>query len=409
MQLINLPTTRLATILWAALLFLLPGQLFGANSDVSVSLLDGSTIAGNLVSADSTNATIQTKSGLLEKSAGDIGRVSFPNKMMPQSPPVELFLLDGSRAFGNKLSGKSSGWLLTDSGGNELAIPAKSLKAAKLKPISKELASAWQTAIVETKTADAVIVARPGNTFDRINGVIVQVQESSIAFDLDGQPIDIPIEKLTGLVWFQRDLERVKPTIEVSLTDHSVWMAESLTVKAEVLELKTLLGQSVSIPLSKVFSIDYSTANLRWLSEIEAIEAIAEKTINFKSQLASLDRAFAPRFVVNGRAPLPTSSAADRDLYFPSPGHYTFRVPSGFSSFQCRVERTDDGSQRTDLMLEVWQDDQKVSEHPLAHNMDFTDVSLALKSEKKTRLAVVCKSKLMIGTEVTWKQPRLKR
>jgi len=142
MQLINLPTTRLATILWAALLFLLPGQLFGANSDVSVSLLDGSTIAGNLVSADSTNATIQTKSGLLEKSAGDIGRVSFPNKMMPQSPPVELFLLDGSRAFGNKLSGKSSGWLLTDSGGNELAIPAKSLKAAKLKPISKELASA---------------------------------------------------------------------------------------------------------------------------------------------------------------------------------------------------------------------------------------------------------------------------
>ena len=60
-------------------------------------------------------------------------------------------------------------------------------------------------------------------------------------------------------------------------------------------------------------------------------------------------------------------------------------------------------------MLEVWQDDQKVSEHPLAHNMDFTDVSLALKPEKKTKLAVVCKSKLMIGTEVTWKQPRLKR
>ena len=277
MQLINLPTTRLATILWAALFLVLPHQLSVAKSDVSVSLLDGSTIAGNLVSADSTKATIQTKSELLEKSAGDIGRVSFPNKMMPLLPPVELFLLDGSRAFGNKLSGKSSGWLLTDASGNEMAIPAKSLKAAKLKPIAKELASAWQTAIVETKTADAVIVARPGNTFDRINGVIVQVQEASISFDLDGQQIDIPMEKLAGLVWFQRDLERVKPTIEVSLTDHSVWMAESLTVKAEMLELKTLLGQSVSLPLSKVVSIDYSTANLRWLSEIEVIEAIAEK------------------------------------------------------------------------------------------------------------------------------------
>ncbi len=409
MQLINPQKTSLATILWAVLFFGLPGQLLGVNTDVSISLLDGSSISGTFLSADSARANIQTKSGPIEKLSGDIGRINFSNRMMPQSPPVELFLLDGSKVFGNKLSGKSSGWLLADVGGNEIAIPAKSLKAAKLKPIAKELAAAWQTAIVETKTADAVIVARPGNTFDRINGVIVQVQEASIAFDLDGQQIDIPIEKLAGLVWFQRDLERVKPTIEVSLTDHSIWLAESLTVKAEILELKTMLGQSVTIPLSKVVSIDYSTANIRWLCDVESLEAIAEKAIEFKSPIASLDRALAPRFVVNGRAPLPTSTAADKDLYFPSPGHYMFRVPSGFASFQCRVERTDEGSQRTDLVLEVWQDDQKVSEHPLAHNADFTDVSLALKPEKKTKLAVVCKSKLMIGTEVTWKQPRLKR
>lgn len=409
MQLIHPQTASLATILCAALFFALLSQLLGANTDVSVTMLDGSAIAGTLVSADSNKIAIQTKSGPVEKSAGDIGRVRFNSKRMPQSPPVELFLLDGSRAFGNKLTGRSSGWLLTEAGGNEIAIPAKALKAAKLKPVANELASAWQTAIAETKTADAVIVARPGNTFDRINGVIVQVQEASVSFDLDGQQIDIPSEKLIGLVWFQRELERVKPTIEVSLTDHSVWMAESLSIKAEVLELKTLLGQSVSLPLSKVLSIDYSTANIRWLSDVEAIEAIAVKSIEFKTQLASMDRAFAPRFVVNGRAPLSSSAAADKDLYFPSPGHYTFRVPSGFSSLQCRVERTDEGSQRTDLILEVWQDDQKVSEQLLAHNVDFADVTLSLKPEKKTKLAVVCKSKLMVGTEVIWKQPRLKR
>ena len=409
MQLIHPQTASLATILCAALFFALPSQLLGVITDVSVTMLDGSAIAGTLISADSNKIAIDTKSGPLEKSAGDIGRVRFSNKRMPQSPPIELLLLDGSRAFGNKLSGKSSGWLLTDADGNQLAIPAKALRAAKLKPIATELASAWQTAIVETKSADAVIVARPGNTFDRINGVIVQVQEANVSFDMDGQQIDIPMEKLTGLVWFQRDLERVKPTIEISLTDHSVWMAESLSVKAEVLEVKTLLGQSVSLPLSRVLSIDYSTANIRWLSEVEAIEAIAVKSIEFKTQLASMDRAFAPRFVVNGRAPLSSSTAADKDLYFPSPGHYTFRVPSGFSSFQCRVERTDEGSQRTDLILEVWQDDQKVSEQLLAHNVDFADITLSLKPEKKTKLAVVCKSKLMVGTEVIWKQPRLKR
>lgn len=117
----------------------------------------------------------------------------------------------------------------------------------------------------------------------------------------------------------------------------------------------------------------------------------------------------APRFVVNGHAPVATSLSADKDLNFPGPGHFTFRVPEGFSSLLCRVERTDDGSQRTDLTIEVWQDDQKIAEETLAHNADFFDLNVPLKPEKKTKLAIACKSKLMIGTEVTWKQPRLKR
>lgn len=391
------------------------GEVLGQKSDevnanVTVSMLSGQPVVGSLVSADSNKVIVQTKAGAIEKSAADIGQLSFANKMEAQMPPVELFMLDGSKAFGDRLTGtSSSGWRLKNSSGNEVAIPSKSLKAARLKAIVPELVNAWQSAILETKNADAVIVLRPGNSLDRINGVIIQVQEASITFDLDGQQIDIPIEKLIGLVWFQRDLERVKPTIEVSATDHSVWMAESLTMKSDVLELRTSLGQTVSIPMVQISRINYSTANIRWLTDIESLEAVAERQIEFKTPIASIDRAFAPRFVVNGRAPLSTSLAADKDLYFPSPGYYLFRVPAGFSSLQCRVERTDDGSQRTDLAIEVWQDDQKISEQPLAHNMDFVDLDIPLKSEKKTKLAVICKSKLMIGTEITWKQPRLKR
>ena len=381
-----------------------------ANSNATVSMLNGPPVVGSLVSADSRNVVVKTENGVIEKPAADIGQVSFANKRHTQSLPVELFMMDGSKAFGDRLNGKSSeGWRLRDSTGKEFTIPSKSLKAARLNAIVPELVNAWQSAILETTNSDAVIVLRPGNSLDRINGVIVQVQETSITFDLDGQQIDIPIEKLIGLVWFQRELQRVKPTVEVSLTDHSVWMAESLTLKSNVLELSTPIGQSVAIPLARILSINYSTANIRWLSEVEPLEAVTERQIDFKTPIASLDRALAPRFVVNGRAPLPASLAADKDLYFPSPGHYVFRVPEGFSSLQCRIERTDDGSQRTDLNIEVWQDDQRISEQLLLHNADFADLDIPLKPEKKTKLAVICKSKLMIGTEVTWKQPRLKR
>ena len=381
-----------------------------ANSNATVSMLSGLPVVGSLVSADSRSVVVKTENGVIEKLAADIGQVSFANKRHEKSPPIELFMMDGSRAFGDRLTGKSSdGWQLRDSTGNEVEIPSKSLKAARLKAIVPEIANAWQSAILETTNADAVIVLRPGNSLDRINGVIVQVQETSITFDLDGQQIDIPIEKLVGLAWFQRELQRVKPTIEVRVTDHSVWMAESLTLKPNVLELRTPFGQSVSIPIAKILSINYSTANIKWLSEVESLEVVTERQIDFKTPIASLDRALAPRFVVNGRAPLPASLAADKDLYFPSPGHYVFRVPEGFSKFQCRIERTDDGSQRSDLNIEVWQDDQRISEQLLIHTADFADLDISLKPEKKTKLAVICRSKLMIGTEVTWKQPRLKR
>lgn len=405
------------------LLFCLFGSLqpqkssFGQKVDegrgnVTVSSLNGTTVSGKLVSADDKIIILETKTGPIEKKSIDIGRLSFANNLAPIAAPVELQLSDGSKACGDRLVGKATtGWRLRVSPEKELNVLAKWLKAVRLKAIGPELVSAWQNAIQETKNADAVIVLRPGNSLDRINGVIVQVQESSVTFDLDGQQIDIPIEKLIGLVWFQRELERIKPTIEVVATNRSIWMAESFSFesKSNVLELRTQLGQSVSIPGTEISSINYATANIRWLSELEILQSVAERQIEFRTPIAALDRAFIPRFVVNGNAPKPNSQYGDKDLYFPSPGSYMFRVPEGFSSLQCRVERNGSGPQRTDLMIEVWQDDQKLSEYPLAHDMSSIDLDVALKSEKKTKLAVVCKSKLLIGTEVTWKQPRLKR
>ncbi len=388
-----------------------------AKANATVSLLSGSPAIGAIVSADAGKVILETKAGPSELKSVDIARITFPNKLAPQPGPVELTLLDGSKAFGDRLIGKgSSGWRLRVSPDKaipevEVTVIAKTLKAARLKAIGPELISAWQIAIQETKNTDAVIVLRPGNNLDRINGVIVQVQEASVTFDLDGQQIDIPIEKLIGLVWFQRDLERVKPTIEVVATNQSVWMAESFSfdAKSNALELRTQLGQTVSIPKAEIASINYATANIRWLSELETLESVAEMQIEFRSPIAALGHAFLPRFAVNGSSPSPSAQPGDKDLCFPSPGHYLFRAPQGFSSLQCRVERTGNGSQRTDLLLEVWQDDQKVSEYPLAYNVDYVDLDVSLKPEKKTKLAVVCNSKLLIGTEVTWKQPRLKR
>jgi hypothetical protein len=84
-------------------------------------------------------------------------------------------------------------------------------------------------------------------------------------------------------------------------------------------------------------------------------------------------------------------------------------VPEGFQSFQAQIVRTDDGSQRTNLAIEIWQDDNRLSQQSLPYDVDSVDVNLPVPSGKKVQLRVACNSKLMVGTEVQWKQPRLKR
>ena len=380
-----------------------------AKIEVTASLLDGQTVRGKLVSASSASCAIAVNQATKELAGNDVALLKFPASLDFNLLPIEVLLLDGSKACGSRLTGKASGWRLENGDSGEISIPSKSIRSARLKPIPTGLQAAWQAAIVEPAESDAVIVMRGNESLERINGIIVQVKENSVAFELDGEPIDIPLAKLIGLIWFQRPLERVLPTIEVVTKNHSAWMAESFQVADQKLELTTQLGQTVSLPLTTIVSINYSTANLRWLADVEPIEAVPEKRLDFKGSVASLERAMAPRFVVDRKAPTETASSSEKDLHFPGPGRFVFRVPEGFKTFQSQVVRTDKGSQRTDLTIEVWQDDQRLAEKALPYNVESIDLNVPVQSGKKTRITVGCASKLMIGTEVQWKQPRLKR
>jgi hypothetical protein len=96
-------------------------------------------------------------------------------------------------------------------------------------------------------------------------------------------------------------------------------------------------------------------------------------------------------------------------LRFPTPGSYAFRVPDGFQRFQSTLERRDRGTQRSELSVEVWQDDERVFEKALSANDESLDVNVALKSGKRVRLVISSASDLKVGTEVVWMQPRLMR
>lgn len=104
-----------------------------------------------------------------------------------------------------------------------------------------------------------------------------------------------------------------------------------------------------------------------------------------------------------------SSDGLGKDLRFPSPGSYSFRVPDGFQRFQSTLERRDRGAHRSELRVEVWQDDARVWEKAISIDEESLEVDIALQPGKRVRLVIASASELKVGTDVVWLRPRLMR
>jgi hypothetical protein len=160
--------------------------------------------------------------------------------------------------------------------------------------------------------------------------------------------------------------------------------------------------------LKGVVDIRFSASNLRWLAEAEKIESFEEKPSNWKFSIDAAKQAFAPRFVSESRSG-GGQAASDLDLLFSSPGTYSFRMPEGFKRLESRIQRSESGNIQSKLIIQVWQDSEKVTESVLEANQDHIDIKAILKPEKKIRLVVTSSDPMYLGTEIQWKQPRLLR
>lgn len=373
-----------------------------AKTTVKVQRLDGPELDGDLVSATQEGVELTVGSERLALAGNGLSRVEFPNRVGSGGvQPLLLGLVDSSKLVGAKISGKEQGWQVADSAGGMLAVGPGSVRYLQVRPLAGELKKSFDAAILEPATSDSLLVVRPGDSLDRVNGLIKEIKDAKVLFDLDGDVVEVSFEKLAGMVWFRKPNDRVKPKVAVNTTDGGTVYPDTFRMVGDRFELQGSAG-SLSIPALRIASLDYGSANLRWLSEVDALDSRSENRMDWKFESKSIGKALAPHFESKG-------TGFGMDLLFPMPGSYTFRVPDGFTRFQTRLVRDDRGEQRSELMVEVWQDDAKVLDKRLASTEETLDLDLPLTAGKKIRLAVRSKSRLMIGTEVRCQQPRLAR
>ncbi len=360
---------------------------------------------GRLDSATEKGLKLSTERGIIEFGASELHRVMLSSSRSSSRGEAIVALLDGSKLFGKKLIGKEQSWSLRDEKDQIIGLGAGVVKSLQFRPLTSELQVAWDAALAERSDGDALVVLRPGNSVDRVNGLIREIKEGTVSFDLDGQVIDVANEKLLGVIWYRKPLDRVQPTVAIRLVDGGLVYAESFSIRSGSLEYQGQVGQSAKIPLDQVSVINYSHANLKWLSELEVLESKTARRIDWKQDSPLIERSQLPRMERSST----DSLEGGADLHFPSPGSFAFRVPDGFQRLVTRIERSDRGTQRSTLRIEVWQDDVKIIDKQMAASDDSLDLEVPLVAGKKVRLAVASSNRLMVGTDLRWIQPRLVR
>lgn len=356
---------------------------------------------GELVSADEKSVVWQSSGGATTRNASELLRVELASQQLDDAYPMVLRWSDGTTLFGKSLIGKEQSWTFSDVQGKPMEIGSGVVKSLQMRPLSGELLKAWESALTEPSESDALIVLRPGNTVDRVQGIIREIKPDAVVFDLEGQVVDVAYEKLAGVLWFRKPVDRAKPTVALRLVRGGAIQADSFSLKDGVVQALSAAGGKVQLSVDQLAVLDYGSANVRWLSEVEALDVKLEKRVDWKLENRLLERSLMPR--------MESSDGLGKDLRFPSPGSYSFRVPDGFQRFQSTLERRDRGAHRSELRVEVWQDDARVWEKAISIDEESLEVDIALQPGKRVRLVIASASELKVGTDVVWLRPRLMR
>ncbi len=381
-----------------------------ALTDVSVVSLDGSQRSGKLVQWGQESLTLEQAGNTASVDLRSLKNVAFSASPSDRganatSHRIALELRDGSVLFASDLSGSQDRWSLKSAFGVG-ELPPATLAAVQFRSLLTAEKPAWEDWRREKGILDSLIVSRNEGVLDRVNGVILGIQPDSVEFELDGQKLNPPRTRFVGLIFARQPLERQPLAARIRLVDRSEWNATEIHWDAtkEVLSWKNSLGLQCKTAVSDIVEVDLTKLNVRWLSELEAIDRKITARVTTATKFASRDRLLGPRFDGHG-----TSAGSDHNLIFHSPGEISFRVPDGVTNFSTRIRRISNGDVRSELHAEIYHADELVYRSVIPDDDSAKPVQVAVQSNRRLKLVIRSSSPLAAGSTVEWSQPRFER
>ncbi len=234
--------------------------LLAAVLPVTVKTNSGQTIEGNFGGIGAAVVRLDVAGETQSLSFDELASLTPTAIKSGTGPTFLVTLVSGSRIAADNLSLAAGELVIQPRRQQPLRVPVKQVKAIRFRAANAATDASWLGIVGREGRGDTLVIRRGEDRLDPQSGIIEGIADAKVAFDLEGDKIKAPIDKLEGLVFGGTD--PISDSALIRLTDiyGSQWSAAAIQPSEADQPILLRLSDSIThaIPLEQIDSIRWS-------------------------------------------------------------------------------------------------------------------------------------------------------
>ncbi len=314
--------------------------LIAATPPVEVQTLDGATLVGPLTGLDADRLTIEPATGPVSIDADRLLSITTQQKSATADAGVLVTMIDGSAVAAKQytVEGPKAKMVLSDD--SVVETPVSTIDSVRLQHSSDPMAADWLR-LLEQKSESDLLVVRNEHGIDYHRGVLHDVANDTVRFDLEGEVLPVKRAKIFGLIYRHGESSELPATVcRVTDASGSQWSAASLQLADPaghaLFQWTTPTGIERSVAPEQLVQVDFSGGKIVYLSDLKAEDVHWTPYFSVGKTPASVEQFFAPRFDRGFESPALELGGVTykKGLAMHSRTEIVYRLPDRFARFR---------------------------------------------------------------------------
>ncbi|MCC9602423.1 NPCBM/NEW2 domain-containing protein [Stieleria sp. JC731] len=361
-------------------------------ADVEVELSSGEKVQGQWTSINGESISIGDPVQPHELSQV-ISLRPLANQSDAIPPAINLTLVDGSNLRITSVISDESDVTATPVKRMPIGFPLEAVRSIRFRPSAAATDAQWLGLFEKELRSDLLVIRRANDQLDPVEGVILSISAQTVNFELDGDEIEAPVERLEGVL-FRNILENSSSGTRVETVFGSSMVASRIRLANDGQDVQLTLQAGVQhdVPVNQIKRIQFASARQMLASQPPASKRMQPYLKTGISE-SLFDAWFAP------------SSDKD-DILAAAGGEIEYRIESGFENFTGSVSRASESEGKGKIKIQIVVDDEVRWEQDV-QDSELAGFQISVAGARRIKLSVQPTNDGDIGDLVRFFKPRL--